>query len=141
MGETGTVGRVMQGLPEIGEVLDDTYEITEQLGQGGFGAVYLARQMSMDREVALKVLVAHAMKVDEMIQRFRREVMAVRNLSHPNTIRIYDFHDGADGVLYYSMEYVKGPTLKDIIKEGPISPSRVKHILRQILKSLSEAHS
>ncbi len=131
----------MQGLPEIGDVLDDTYEITTQLGQGGFGAVYLARQISMDREVALKVLVAHAMKVDEMIQRFRREVMAVRNLSHPNTIRIYDFHDGEDGVLYYSMEYVKGPTLKDIIKEGPISPSRVRHIIRQILKSLSEAHS
>lgn len=131
----------MQGLPEIGDVLDDTYEITEQIGQGGFGAVYLARQMSMDREVALKVLVAHAMKVDEMIQRFRREVMAVRNLSHPNTIRIYDFHDRSDGVLYYSMEYVRGPTLKDIIKLGPLAPSRVKYILRQILKSLSEAHS
>ena len=50
----------MQGLPQIGEVLDDTYRIESLLGQGGFGAVYLARQLSMDRQVAIKVLVAHA---------------------------------------------------------------------------------
>ncbi|MEZ4461069.1 MAG: serine/threonine-protein kinase [bacterium] len=132
----------MQGLPNVGDVLDETYRIEELIGQGGFGAVYLARQMSMDRQVAIKVLVAHAMNVDEMIERFRREVMAVRNLSHPNTIRIYDFRgDREDGMLYYVMEFVKGSTLKDLIKEAPISIKRVKHILRQILKSLSEAHS
>ena len=132
----------MQGLPQPGDVLDSTYRIEAELGKGGFGAVYLARQISMDREVALKVLVANAMKVDEMIQRFRREVMAVRNLGHPNTIRIYDFRDRADGMLYYAMEYIKGPTLKDVIKEdGPMPPDRVAHILRQVLKSLAEAHS
>ncbi len=131
----------MQGLPNIGDVLDETYRVESLLGQGGFGAVYLARQMSMDRQVAIKVLVAHAMNVEEMIERFRREVMAVRNLSHPNTIRIYDFRDSEDGILYYVMEYVKGCTLKEIIKEAPIPIKRVKHILRQIVKSLSEAHS
>lgn len=91
----------MQGLPKLGDVLDDTYRIESVLGQGNFGAVYLARQISMDRLVAIKVLVAHAMHVDEMIERFRREVLAVRSLSHPNTMRIYDFrgeHD--DGMLF-----------------------------------------
>lgn len=131
----------MQGLPEIGDVLDGTYEIEALLGQGGFGAVYLARQMSMDRQVAIKVLVAHAMRVEEMIERFRREVLAVRDLSHPNTIRIYDFRDREDGLLYYVMEYIKGPTLKDVIKEGPMPAERVIRIMKQILKSLSEAHS
>ncbi len=132
----------MQGLPQIGEVLDDTYRIESLLGQGGFGAVYLARQLSMDRQVAIKVLVAHAMKVDEMTQRFRREVMAVRNLEHPNTIRIYDFRDNnSDGILYYSMEYVRGRTLKDIIDEGAVPEKRTVHIIRQVLKSLAEAHN
>lgn len=131
----------MQGLPQVGDILDDTYRIESLLGQGGFGAVYLARQISMDRQVAIKVLVAHAMNVDEMIERFRREVMAVRNLQHPNTIRIYDFRgDREDGLLYYAMEYIKGDTLKDVLK-GPLPTERVIHILRQILKSLSEAHS
>jgi len=131
----------MQGLPQVGDILDDTYRIESLLGQGGFGAVYLARQISMDRQVAIKVLVAHAMNVDEMIERFRREVMAVRNLQHPNTIRIYDFRgDREDGLLYYAMEFIKGDTLKDEMK-GPMPLERVIHILRQILKSLSEAHS
>ena len=132
----------MQGLPEIGDVLDDTYQVEKLIGTGGFGAVYLARQLSMDREVALKILVANAMNVEEMIQRFRREVMACRNLGHPNTIRIYDFRDRPDGILYYTMEYVRGPTLKDVVKEdGPMAPSRVAHVLKQICKSLAEAHS
>ena len=130
----------MQGLPKIGDVLDGTYRIESELGRGGFGAVYLARQMSMDREVALKILVAHAMKVDEMIRRFRREVMAIRNLGHPNTIRVYDFRDRSDGMLYYVMEHIKGPTLKEVIKEGAMPPARVHRILRQVLKSLAEAH-
>lgn len=131
----------MQGLPQIGDILDETYQIESLLGQGGFGAVYLARQISMDRQVAIKVLVAHAMNVDKMIERFRREVMAVRNLQHPNTIRIYDFRgDREDGLLYYAMEFIKGDTLKDQMK-GPLPLDRTIHILRQILKSLSEAHS
>lgn len=132
----------MQGLPKTGDVLDDTYRIEELIGKGGFGAVYRALQLSMQREVALKILVAHALNVDEMIERFRREVMAVRTLGHPNTIRIYDFRDRADGLLYYSMEYIRGPTLQDVIEgDGPMSPSRAGHILKQTLKSLSEAHS
>ena len=118
-----------------------SHRIEKLVGTGGFGAVYLAKQISMDREVALKILVANAMNVDEMVKRFRREVMACRNLGHPNTIRIYDFRDRPDGILYYTMEYVDGPTLKEIIEEGPLPPRRVGHILKQICKSLAEAHS
>ncbi|TXD39026.1 protein kinase [Lujinxingia vulgaris] len=132
----------MMNLPELGDVIDDTYEIRDILGKGGMGAVYLARQINMDRDVAMKILVASGPKFEEMVKRFRREVMAIRNLSHPNTVRIYDFRDDPEGLLYYTMEALRGETLKDLMRrEGPISPKRVKHVVRQVLKSLSEAHS
>lgn len=132
----------MQGMPQIGEVVDEMYEIRKQLGAGGFGAVYLARHLAMDRDVALKMLVAHGPRPEEMIERFKREVMAIRVLSHPNTVRIFDYRDSASGLLYYTMEHLRGETLKDLTKrEGPQSPKRVHHICRQVLKSLSEAHS
>lgn len=132
----------MMKLPEAGEIIDDTYEIRSVLGTGGFGAVYLARQINMDRDVALKLLVASGPKFEEMVKRFRREVMAIRNLTHPNTIRVYDFRDNPDGLLYYTMEALKGRNLKEeIAVTGPLSPRRLKRVLRQVLKSLSEAHS
>lgn len=132
----------MQSLPEIGDVLDETYELVSVLGTGGFGAVYRARQLNIDRDVALKMLVAGGPKFGEMVKRFRREVMAIRNLTHPNTVRIYDFRDNPDGLLYYTMEALDGKTLKEEVREsGPMSPRRLKHVLRQVLKSLSEAHA
>lgn len=132
----------MKSLPEIGEVIDDTYELVSILGTGGFGAVYRARQINIDRDVALKLLVASGPKFEEMVKRFRREVMAIRNLTHPNTVRIYDFRDDPEGLLYYTMEALDGKTLKEEVRErGPISPRRLKHILHQVLKSLSEAHA
>lgn len=133
----------MHALPSIGAIIDENYEIKSLLGKGGFGAVYLARHIPMEREVALKLLIASGHNPQEMIQRFRREVMAIRNLSHPNTIRIFDYRDSTeDTLIYYTMEYLKGETLKDLVRsEGPQAPRRIKHILKQILKSLAEAHS
>ena len=133
----------MQSLPSVGSIIDDTYEIKSLLGKGGFGAVFLARHIPMEREVALKMLIAHGHNPQEMTQRFRREVMAIRNLSHPNTVRIFDYRDSTeDTLIYYTMEYLKGCTLKDVVRhEGPQAPKRLKHILKQILKSLAEAHS
>ncbi|MEC9396243.1 MAG: protein kinase [Myxococcota bacterium] len=133
----------MVGLPDIGDVIDDTYEITRMIGKGGFGAVFLAKHIPMQRDVALKMLIAHGPDPSEMIERFKREVMAIRILSHPNTVRIFDFRDDAENLhLYYTMEYLKGVTLKDVLRnEGAQSPLRVKRILVQALKSLGEAHA
>ncbi len=132
----------MKSLPEIGDVVDDTYELISVLGTGGFGAVYRARQLNMDRDVALKLLIASGPKFNEMVKRFRREVMAIRNLTHPNTVRIFDFRDRPDGLLYYTMEALEGLTLKqELNRGGPFAPRRFKHIMLQVLKSLSEAHS
>lgn len=133
----------MRGLPEVGEVVDDTYEIKQLLGRGGFGAVFLALHIPMSRDVALKMLLAHGPDPSEMIERFKREVMAIRSLAHPNTVRIFDYRDSVEqGLLYYTMEYLRGETLKDVVRKGgPQSPRRVRHIMRQVLKSLAEAHA
>ena len=102
----------MVGLPEIGVVIGDTYEITRMIDKGGFGAVFLAKHIPMQRDVALKMLIAHGPDPSEMIERFKREVMAIRILSHPNTVRIFDLRDDAENLhLYYTMEYLKGVTL------------------------------
>jgi serine/threonine protein kinase len=133
----------MTHLLKPGDVLDDAYEIIEFISKGGFGAVYRARQLSMDRDVAVKLLIPGAQPdFTGLIQRFHNEVKAVRNLRHPNTVQIYDFHETSDEQLYFTMEYLEGCSLSDLIKQGEaISPRRTANILSQVLKSLAEAHS
>ena len=100
-------------------MLDESYEIVERIGKGGFGAVYRARQLSIDRDVALKVLVPGSQpNFDDMVQRFRNEVRAVKNLQHPNTIQIFDFHESSSGLLYFTMEYLSGESLRDVLERG-----------------------
>lgn len=133
----------MSDLLQPGQILDGAYEIVEFISKGGFGAVYRARQLSMDRDVAVKLLLPGAQPdFDGLVKRFRNEVKAVRNLRHPNTVQIFDFHETADGQLYFTMEYLEGRSLRDLIKGGePISPRRCAKILSQALKSLAEAHA
>jgi serine/threonine-protein kinase len=133
----------MSDMLQPGDVLDDSYEIVEFISKGGFGAVYRARQLSMDRDVALKLLIPGAQPDFEgLVKRFRGEVKAVRNLRHPNTVQIYDFHESNDGQLYFTMEYLEGRSLRDMLKNGEaLSPKRTANILAQSLKSLAEAHS
>lgn len=129
---------------EKGDLIDDAYEVIERIGEGGFGDVYRVRQLSMSRDVALKILLQEDEEGDDRLAgRFRREVLAVRNLSHPNTVRIFDFSETENGYLYYTMEYLEGDTLTEHIEkqEGGVSPEEARDILVQVLKSLSEAHS
>ena len=84
----------------VGETLDGRYEIRDILGEGGMGIVYLAHQPTMDRDVAVKVLHPYYSKDKEALQRFLREARAASRLRHPNTIRVFDFGQTADGLLY-----------------------------------------
>lgn len=125
---------------EPGDVIDDAYEVVERIGEGGFGEVYRVRQLSMDRDVAMKILLEPS--DEEFAGRFRREVHAVRNLSHPNTVQLYDFAEVDDGHLYYTMEYLEGDTLVEKIQDsGAFGLVETRDILVQVLKSLGEAHS
>jgi len=124
---------------KLGEKLGQ-YTLKKQVGEGGLGNVYLARHVLLKRPTAIKVLKSKHMS-REMLRRFELEVQAASLLTHPNTIEIYDYGESAQGVFYYAMEYVEGPTLRDVIKrDGYVNPQRTVHILRQICASLKEAH-
>jgi serine/threonine protein kinase len=132
-------------LPTPGELFDNRYAIERVVGAGGFAKVYRATDRVTGQEVALKV---HARYGDERQtkdweERFIREGRLVfSKLENPHTVRVYDFGSSKDGLLYIAFEYIDGLTLDELIqREGPLEPGRVVHIIRQILHSISEAHS
>jgi hypothetical protein len=95
------------------------YEILDKLGQGGMGTVYRARQISLDRLVALKVLPPHCLDDDDAVRRFQREARVAASLSHPNLVRVYGSGE-ADGTHYIAMELVEGENLRQRLKRGPL---------------------
>ncbi len=93
------------------------FSIRKQLGEGGMGAVYLAYQESLDREVALKVLTERLCKNETFIARFKREARSAASIIHPNVIQIYSIGE-ENGIHYFAMEYVRGKDLADLMAEG-----------------------
>jgi serine/threonine-protein kinase len=118
------------------------YRLKARIGRGGVGEVWLARQLTLERDVALKVLRDQASRSIESIKRFQREARATSKLAHPNTIRIIDFGASDDGVLYIAMELLQGMDLDAIVETyGPLSAARAIHLARQACGSLAEAHA
>ncbi|OIP42250.1 MAG: hypothetical protein AUK47_04795 [Deltaproteobacteria bacterium CG2_30_63_29] len=127
--------------PQPGDIISDRYEILAQIGVGGFGAVYRARQIGMSRDVAIKTLLPHLCSVEGVEERFQREARLASDLASPHTIRLYDFGKTAEGMLYMAMELLKGEELEERLKrDKAISPQETKEIAIQILDSLAEAH-
>ena len=125
---------------EIGSKLSNRYTITQSIGQGGMAKVYLARDLILDRDVAVKVLKYDFQDNNEAIQRFQREAMAASQLLHHNIVEVYDV-DQEDGQQYIVMEYVKGTDLKQYIKDNaPITLELVVSIMSQILSAIELAH-
>ena len=118
------------------------YELLELIGEGGMGVVYRARQASLDREVAIKLLAAGPWASNEFIERFRREAQATANLNSPHTIRLYDFGYTEERTFYYVMELLAGRDLESLVRTaGPLPAERVLYLLRQVCHSLAEAHA
>lgn len=116
------------------------YQVQELLGQGGMGRVYLAEHALLCRQSAVKVLSGPEIDASA-INRFEREVQLASQLTHPNTIAIYDFGRNQEGLFYYAMEYINGAHLGQLIEyAGPIHPGRCIYILSQLCRALSEAH-
>ncbi|MDA3863225.1 MAG: serine/threonine-protein kinase [Deltaproteobacteria bacterium] len=128
--------------PLIGEVLLGQFEITEVIGQGAMGKVYLARQLSIDRNVAVKVLKNKLANDQKVVKRFNREAKAAARLNHPNIITIHLVGQIKEtGTPYMVMEYADGSSLELVCKaQGIISEKRVFNIIRDIASALDEAH-
>ncbi|MEQ6354118.1 Stk1 family PASTA domain-containing Ser/Thr kinase [Lysinibacillus sp. M3] len=124
----------------VGKRISDRYKIIGLIGGGGMSNVYLAHDMILNRDVAIKILRYDFANEDELYRRFQREALSATSLTHPNIVSVYDVGD--DGDLHYIvMEYVQGKTLKQYIQEfAPISPARCVHIMKQLTSAIANAH-
>lgn len=116
------------------------YTLLEKLGEGGMGEVYRARHAMLRRPTAVKLL--RPEKVGEAgLKRFEREVQLSSQLTHPNTITIFDYGRTDEGIFYYAMELLEGATLDEIVEtSGPMPEARVVHVVSQVAAALTEAH-
>jgi serine/threonine protein kinase len=117
------------------------YTLEDKIGEGGMGAVYRASHAFLRRPTAVK-LIRSGLATPELLARFEREVQLTSQLTHPNTIAIYDYGRTPEGVFYYAMEYLPGlPLDRVILDDGPQPEARVVHLLKQVCASLAEAHA
>jgi len=122
------------------QVFTGRYEIVRHLARGGMAEVYLARDLLLDRPVALKVLFPEFSGNRSFVERFRREARAAANLNHPNIVSIYDWGE-ENGTYFIVMEYIDGLTLREVIRaEGRLAPERSAAIGADIAAALDFAH-
>ena len=135
-------GPLHSGDSLIGITVDHgRYEIVKLIGEGGMGRVFQARQVSMNRMVALKLLRAQLATDDHLLARFQQEAHAVSKLRHPNTIIVYDYGKTEDGYLFIAMELLGGRSLASILSaEQRLTPLRALHIIEQVAGAVAEAH-
>ena len=131
----------MSNDPLVGKVLADRFEILARVGEGGTGVVYKAKQLSVDRIVAIKLLGAHVSTDPQWVKRFHNEARAASKLTHPNTVQLIDFGQTKEGLLFIAMEFLSGTPLSGEIEAKTKLPyNRALSIVAQMCASLSEAH-
>ncbi|MGH9602674.1 MAG: protein kinase domain-containing protein [Terriglobales bacterium] len=123
----------------IGQVLGH-YRVLEQIGSGGMGVVYRARDQRLDRDVALKVLPGGTLTDESARKRFRKEALALSRLNHPNIETVHDF-DTQDGVDFLVMEHIPGITLDQKLAAGALPEKEVVRLGRQLAEALGAAHA
>src|SRR5262249_26958116 len=115
------------------------YEITARLGTGGMATVYRARQASMGRDVAIKVIRPDLAEAGDFVARFQREAHTVAGLSHAHILKVFDYGQHGD-LVYLVMELLKGGSLTDLVRQGPLPLPTVARVLDQIADALDYAH-
>jgi serine/threonine protein kinase len=121
--------------------LGDDYELLETIGVGGFGRVYRARDLGLERDVAIKVLHPTLTADPAVMERFRREAQLAARLRHPNIVSIYDIGSRA-GLSWYTMEFVPGASLAQLVQvHGPLSIEQTERLLAEALSALEHSHS
>ncbi|HEY9230902.1 MAG TPA: serine/threonine-protein kinase, partial [Blastocatellia bacterium] len=129
--------------PLIGRTLEDKYQITGRVGEGGMGAVYRATRVRIGDEVAVKVLHPQFVKDEATLERFRREARAAAMLHHPNVVAIYDYGEGhtPEAPAFIVMELVAGCSLRDLLEqERRLTPERAVALMREICNGVGAAH-
>jgi serine/threonine-protein kinase len=135
--------KTTSGDPLLGRVLDGRFRIIAPIARGGMGAVYKAEQAPLGRLVALKVLAPRGDDAGntEFRRRFLLEASTSAKLTHPNTVRVFDYGQTEDGFFFIAMELLEGKTLKQMIAEtGALDPARAIDVAKQVCRSLREAH-
>ncbi len=134
--------------PFLGKMLLDQFRIEEAIGAGGMGTVYRARQTSLNRDVAIKILHSELTRNPDAVRRFRREAKVATQLEHPNLVRVFLFgelpktDDIPDGGLYLAMEYLDGRSMVDLMREeGPLPVPRALHLILQTAGAIGAAHA
>jgi eukaryotic-like serine/threonine-protein kinase len=118
------------------------YRLKHCTGRGGMGEVWVAYHPGLQRDVALKILRPDQDTDPIAVQRFEQEVAATTRLTHPNTVRVFDYGVTEDGIWYYAMELLEGQTLADLVRaEGRLSIDRALGIAHQVARALAEAHA
>jgi eukaryotic-like serine/threonine-protein kinase len=115
------------------------YELLEEVGRGGMGVVYRARQISLNRVVAIKMLLARPFAVPELEERLHLEAEAAAGLNHPNIVTIYDFGECNDQ-FYFSMEYVEGRNLAQLTRHQSLAPTQAARYLKTVAQAVHHAH-
>ena len=134
-------GATMRPVPSVPRTVDNKYRIEQLLGRGGMGAVYRARDMRLDRLVALKVVRAELLGDPEARRRFRREAQIVARLQHPSIVAVYDYGTFPDGGAYLVMELVRGEDLRHVLqREGRLDSAESMQILTAVCAAIGAAH-
>jgi serine/threonine-protein kinase len=125
----------------VGSVVADRYLVTDLLGEGGMGKVYLARHVRLPQQAAIKVLRPDQVRDAASVARFTREAANASRIDHDRVARVYDFGETSDGTVYLAMEFVAGRTLTKLIADqGALPPVRTAGLVRQIADGLDAAH-
>lgn len=128
--------------PLIGEVLERRFSIQELVGEGSMARVYRATQLSVHREVALKILDPGHSTDTVLVERFYREAQIISDFSHPNIVRLFDFgRDEEHEILYLAMEHVDGYPVEQLVRRGRLVPELAVELAIQICGALAEVHS
>jgi tetratricopeptide (TPR) repeat protein len=135
-----TVVAQAHGILATGDQIGRRYEIVRLLGRGGMGAVYLARDHELGRDVAVKVIAPHLASEPVVVDRFRREIQLSSVVTHRNVLRVYDLGE-VDGLKFLTMQFIEGPTLDDLMhRERPLPIDRAAALFRQICAGVAAAH-
>lgn len=130
-------------LPQPGQSFERKYVIRQTLGEGGFAMVYRATDEEIQRDVAIKILTPRdGSYPKKVVARFMREARVIAGLQDPHTIKLFEFGESSEGLLYMVFQYVSGLDLLTIVRRrGPLEPSIVAHVTAQVLSALAEAHA